>query len=307
MAFPSASLTPPALSPYQFSYLGYTFAGPSDPLQLSKIEGLDLANVRTGDTGRGRDAGRFIGLDLLDGRDITVTGDVILSPSNWKALANAIVAGGVTESPLWHNLPGWGMLGLMMRARKHNMPIDIQAALGNLASITIQFSGADPRIYAAPTLSASAGLPVPHAGFGFPLLFPLAFGGGTTVGSIVATNSGNMDCRPLLTVTGPCTNPSVQNSSAPGAPYLTFALSMATGDRLVIDTDLHTATYFVAGTSIGASRAALLTQGSQWFSLLPANGLNAIAGGVNYLSFSSQDQTAVSGTLTVNYAPAWIL
>lgn len=307
MPFPSPSATVPSLTAYRWSWLGYEFGADSDPLQIQKIEGLDLGSVRTGDSGRARDHGRFIGLDLMDGRDIIITGQILLTYTNWQALAGVLTPGGVTESPLWFNLPGWGTLACMARVRKHNMPLDIQATLGQLANITIQFSCSDPRIYSTPTLNPSVGLPTPNAGFSFPLTFPLAFGGGGSVGTIQATNAGNVEMRPLLVVNGPCTTPTIQNNTASGAPYLAFGMSLNSGDQLIIDTDMHTATYYTPGFSTGTPRTSTLQAGSQWFSLLPAHGENAVTGGVNDLAFSSKDQTLVSGTLEVYYASSWIL
>jgi len=306
--FPSLGATVPTLAPFQFSFLGYTFGGLADPMQIQKIEGLDVGSVRSGDAGRARDAGRFVGLDLLDGRDITITADVLLTLANWQRLAAVILPGGIVESPLWFGLPGWGTMACMARVRKHSAPIDIQSALSTLTNITIQFSASDPRLYLAPTLGPSVGLPNPTAGFSFPLRFNLGFGGGaSSVGVLQAVNTGNIESRPLLLVTGPCTTPTIQNQSAPGAPYVSFAVTMAAGDTMLIDTDMHTATYYVAGTTIGAPRAAFLQPGSSWWTLLPAGVANSVPGGVNTIAFSSQDQTQVAGTLQVQYASAWIL
>jgi hypothetical protein len=491
LPFPPASASPPFLSPYQFSWLGYTF-GAGQPFELTKIEGFDMGNVRSGDAGRSRDAGRFIGLDLMDGRDVTFTGELgtpqqpvtpavnlvpnpsfeydtlggtpagwatttapwltsgavltvintdqelgsrscqvvcpatvssgaaagsfpIVSgqlysaliavkkisgganlqvlvgenqganvahtlafnvapstwtvysvtfvaastgsatlfvttvsaiaatflfdaamvvpgvpqpygdgdssgwtwtgvPGNsvsqqlasyvntfaqaWAALASVLVPGGVTESPLWFNLPGWGTLAIMARVRKHNMPLDIQAVLGNLANLVVQFSASDPRIYSTPTQTASVGLPVPSAGMSFPITFPLSFGGGGTVGALSVTNTGNYETRPLLVVNGPCVTPTIQNNTVLGAPYVSFGMSLNTGDTLVIDTDMHTATYFTPGFTVGTPRSSTIQAGSNWWSLLS---------GVNRLSFTSKDLVASAGTLSVQFASAYIL
>lgn len=296
MAFPAVGVTPPALASYQFSWLGYTI-GPNQPLELTKIEGLDMQGVRTGDSGRARDRGRFIGLDEMDGRDITLTGELALTHTNWEALAAALVPGGVTESPLWFALPGWGTLATMARVRKHNMPLETQAVLGQLANITVQWSCSDPCFYTTPTQDPSVTPPGTTAGFSFPLAFPLSFGGGTLAGALSINNTGNIESRPLLVVTGPCTGPSITNSSAPGSPNIAFNLAMASGDTLVIDMDMHTATYFTAGSTIGGNRLASRVRGSQWWSLQP---------GVNSIEFLTSDTTA-TGTLTVEYASAILL
>lgn len=72
---------------------------------------------------------------------------------------------------------------------------------------------------------------------------------------------------------------------------------MNAGDQLVIDTDMHTATYFTAGSTIGGNRVQTLAPGSQWWSLAP---------GVNSIQFLTSDPTS-TGTLAVQYASAYIL
>ena len=297
MAFPAVGVVPPALAPYQFSYNGFVF-GPNTALELSKLEGLDLPNVRSGDQGRARDHGLFIGLDLLAGREVTLTGELLtVNPTAWPSFAGATVPGGVTETPLFVNLPAFGTLALMARVRKRSAPIDITAALGNLVSVSLMFSASDPRLYATPTQSATTQPPGTTAGFTFPLTFPVSFGGGVVSGSLSINNAGDIETRPILTVTGPCTNPSITNATAPGSPNLTFNVSLNTGDTLVIDTDFHTATFYAAGSTIGSTRLYTLARGSTWFTLPP---------GFNTLQFLSGDPTA-TGSLTCVWASAYIL
>lgn len=301
MAFPSSSVSVPTLSSYQMSFAGLTM-GPGTAYEFQKIEGLDVPDVRNGDAGRARDHGTFIGLDLMAGRTITLTLQVAASGSTsfqtaWSQLAGVTVPGGTTETPLFFNLPGWGTLATMARVRRRQMPIDIQFALGNLADCTIQFACSDPRLYSTPTQSVSVSPPGTSAGFSFPMSFPLSFGGGTVAGVISATNSGNIEVRPQFTITGPCTNPSITNASATGSPNLTFVLTMNSGDTLVVDTDMHTATYFTAGSTTGSTRAYLLASGSQWFSLLP---------GTNTIQFLTGDSVA-SGSLACAWASGYIL
>lgn len=299
--FPSPAVSVPALTNYQFWFNGLTM-GPGTNLEILKLEGLDLPNMRTGDAGRPRDRGRFVGADFLDGRDITITAQLAATPTTsfatgWGqvAAATAPTPGGTIESPLYLNLPGFGTLVTQARVRKRNMPIDITFALGNLANVTLMFSSSDPCWYSTPTLNPSVSPPGTSAGFAFPLSFPLSFGGGGVAGSLSVTNNGDIDVRPLLVITGPCTNPSVTLAST-GA-NLTFGLTMNTGDQLVIDTDMHTATFFTSGSTIGSTRLYTLVQGSQWFSLPP---------GASTLQFLTGDPTA-SGTLTVEYASAYVI
>lgn len=298
MPFPENGVSVPTLQPYQFSYQGYTF-GPGTPLEMTKIEGIDMPTVRNGDAGRPREPGRFVGLDVPDGRDIAITGELsTVAGTEWLALANATAPGGITEYPLYFNTPAWGTLVTMVRPRKRPMPIDLKAALGNLVDVVLGFSGSDPRWYTTPTNAPSVTSPGTTTGFTFPLTFPMSFGGGSSVGSLTVVNPGNIDIPAILTVTGPCTTPSITNASVPGSPNLLFGVTLNAGDQLVIDTDMHTATLFTAGSSLGSSRVYTLGQGSQWWTLWPAHGDYTVPGGSNTIQFLSSDPTP-SGTLTV--------
>lgn len=298
MSFPAAGVSVPSLSTYQFSYQGYKF-GPGQPFEYTKFEGFDMPTVRNGDAGRPRSPGRFVGLDVLDGRDIAITGELLtVSSTAWTNLANAMSPGGTVEYPLYFASPFWGTLVTMVRPRKRPMPIDMQAALGNLVSTVLGFSGSDPRWYTTPTNAPSVSGAGTSAGFSFPLTFPLVFGGGSSVGELTVVNPGNIDIPAILTVTGPCTTPSITNASVPGSPNLTFGVTLNTGDQLVIDTDMHTATFFTAGSSLGSPRVYTLGQGSLWWTLWPANGDFTVPGGSNTIQFSSADANP-TGTLTV--------
>jgi hypothetical protein len=298
--FPAPSVEVPSLAPYQFWFNGFTF-GPGTALEIKKINGADMPTVRTGDSGRPRDHGLFVGLDVMGGNELTLEGDLqtdnVSFAHAWQALAAATVPGGTIESPLYMALPGYGTLVSMRRVRKRNMPIDITFALGNLAAVTFLFAASDPRFYSTPTASQSATPPGTSSGFTFPLTFPLSFGGGSAAGVISVTNSGNIESRPILTVEGPCTNPSITLASVEGSPNLTFGLAMNAGDKLVLGTDLHTATYYTAGSTIGATRLYALVAGSQWFTLGP---------GVSTLQFWTSDPEP-SGKLTCESASANII
>lgn len=300
-SFPEAGVTVPVLSPYQFWFNGFTF-GPNTPLELKKINGMNMPTVRSGDSGRPRDHGLFVGLDVMGGGELTLEGDVSAHGSTtfveaWQGLAAATVPGGTIQSPLYFNLPGYGTLVTQARVSKRDLPIDITFALGNLAAATLLFRASDPRSYATPTLAPSVVPPNNSGGFSFPMSFPLTFTGGSGAGALSVTNNGNIETRPRLIVEGPCTNPSITLAAAEESPSLTFNLVMNAGDRLVLDTDLHIATYYTAGSTIGVTRLYALEAGSQWFTLPP---------GTSTIQFRTTDPEP-SGLLTVEYASSWIV
>ena len=307
--FPSPSLTPPTLSNWQFSYQGLTF-GQGQSIKVAHVTGLgDLAEVRNGDQSRPRDHGQLVGLDLFGGRDVTFdleaessTGQV---ETTLLTLAQVTSPGLTTEQPLWFQLPGQPLLAVMCRPRKRTLPWDVGYMIGNVAQVSVQFHATDPRIYTAGA-SVTVGLPSPTAGLKFPVTFPLTFGT-TTPNGVTVTNSGNVESRPVLVISGPVTNPSVQNASISTNPVLTFSnpgqsgYTVAAGDQLVVDLDSHSILYYVGGVSSGtapASRGSWLVSGSTWWDLQP---------GANLIQFLSKDSASVAGTLTVQYASGFQL
>jgi hypothetical protein len=141
--------------------------------------------------------------------------------------------------------------------------------------------------------------------------FNASFGGGTVAGIASCTNSGNIDTRPTFTITGPCTNPTIYNATSGYKITLSnpsqTSYTVLAGDQVVIDTDLHSVNYYSGGISAGnpAARRFWIQAGSTWPSVV--SGVNALGPGTNTIQFTSQDASAVAGTLTVNWASAYML
>lgn len=309
MAFPSPSLTAPSLSAWQFSLSGLTF-GAGTPIQIQTVEGLGgLATVRSADQPRSRDHGELIGLDVYGGRDVTIDLDIVAGTStlaaNMAALSAVTEVGLATEQPLWFQIPNMPTLCVMCRPRQRTVKWDVAYSVGAMASLSCQFHATDPRIYTAGA-DVTVGLGSPTSGMSFPAGFPIVFGA-TTPNSVTVTNAGNTEMRPQLVISGPCTNPSIGNSSIAGNPTLTFSnpsqtsYTVLAGDQLVVDLDLHSILYYSGGVSSGspgASRAAWLKYGSTWWDLVP---------GSNVVQFNSADSVSVAGTCQINYASAYML
>lgn len=306
MAFPSASLVPPALGNYCFKWQGLTIGGAGSPYQLTKIEGVHgMPNVRSGDAARPRDHGSFIGLDLLPARDVVLTIDV--GPPFGSAgtlqqalldLSSVMAPANTTEEPLYY-AEGGLTYAAMVRPRRNSIPTDITYVAGSLArGVALQFTATDPRWYSTPTLIPGCGLPAVTSGLSFPLSFPLSFGSGSLGNSLVLDNTGNLDCRPIFTVSGLATSPVITNTSIPGSPSIGFAQTVNAGDVMVVDADLHTAVYYPGGGSVGYTVLGTLKTGSTWFSIVPGN---------NDIIFNSSDSPGASGTVTVAYASAYLL
>ncbi|HWF25180.1 MAG TPA: hypothetical protein VG275_07025 [Solirubrobacteraceae bacterium] len=317
MAFPSPSLAPPALSTYQLSYGGLVFGGvaPGSTYQLQGPLSIDMPDVASGDVQRALDQGEFKGLDVLPGADITIVqavtcGSPIGPAGVTEAQARALDAavqdlggvlgpGGVSEIPLWLQMAS-GTFCRLCRPRKHNCPLDINRVYAGVTIATTLLHSTDPRWYLAPSQqSAAVGLPAAvGGGLAIPAAVPWSLGAGSAGGLITVVNSGKFESRPLLIITGPCTNPVITNTSLPGSPWIGVTQALNAGDTLVIDTDWLSVVYTTAGSSAGSPRRNALMAGTTWWNL-PANSSSVI-------EFSSADTAPVSGTLTVQSASAYL-
>lgn len=317
MPFPLVSEPPPTLSNYQLSFNGYTF-GSKTAFRLTKIEGLDMPIVRSGDSGRPRVDGMFRGLDVLGQHEITVQGDI---GTDGVSLGHALQearralkkpSDGVTEAPLWINYPLIGTICSMTRVRKRAIPVDFTFVAGNLAQdVTVLFAATDPKLYGATLLSTIAST-VPTAGFptgsgaaGWPLAFThvesaitgVYSGGGTYWNSASITNAGEVEMFPRLLIEGPCRNPAVWNASIAGEPRLAFEIEIPTGATLEVDTDLHTALYYEPGSSVGVPAGSVVQGGPTWWGL---------PSGPSTIGFIS-GTTEATGQVGIEYAPAYEL
>jgi hypothetical protein len=308
MAFPSPSLTPPALTNWQFAYGGVTF-GAATALGVLKVQGLgDVATIRTGDIARPRQHGELIGLDVYGGRDITVDmwaqSDGVSLQHALLSLAGPTVDGLTTEQPLWFQQPNLPLLAAMCRPRKRTVPWDSDFGAANVAKPVVRWHATDPRLYTAGQ-TVTVGLPTPTAGMTFPAVFPITFGSSTPNG-VTVTNTGNTEMFPLLVITGPVTNPTVQNASIPGTPAITLSnpaqsgFTVLAGDQVVVDLDLQTVQYYAGGVAAGspADRSSWIVPGSTWWDLPP---------GPNLIQFLSADSSSVGGTCQVQWASAYML
>lgn len=323
MSLPSPSLIVPTFSQYpslQFQGAnGTVLLGPApfylrgDPGSLG-VEGLaDMPSVVTGDTEAPRIHGQYVGFDKLSGRQPVVTLDVGPPFGSYGSLQGAMAAlgnalspapGGVTEGAMFVQLSsGSPQLALSARPRKRTTLVDrvyANPTSGGMArNIPIQWWASDPTLYAAGTISATVGVATPLGGLSInPLVFPLNFGGGTEYNQITATNYGDLPCYPLATFTGPLTTPKLTNSSLSGLPAIQFNVALNAGDTLVVNFDpkYPSAMYTAAGSSVAASRLYTLSQGSQWWAVVP---------GVNNIQFTTADSTSVAGTCTLEYSSAY--
>jgi hypothetical protein len=103
-------------------------------------------------------------------------------------------------------------------------------------------TAADPRRYSTILQSQSTPLPSTTGGLTVPLTVPLSISTTVVAGSITLVNEGNIATRPVFTVEGPVTNPTITVQYPDGTVRaLLYGSTLEVGDELVIDTDLHSA------------------------------------------------------------------
>lgn len=128
---------------------------------------------------------------------------------------------------------------------------------------SISLVGADPRVYTAVLRSATYDPTTAITGGGaeMPLVFPLVFAT-STLTQLQCVVGGTFWTPPTLTITGPVTNPIVDNDLTGESIYTVSTLSLGINDTLVLD---------VANTRCllnGVSRPDLIDAGpTTWFQL----------------------------------------
>ena len=271
------------------SYNGLQW-GPGTHFHISAINLDDLPSMRSNDSPRPLDPGTFSGFDFPDGRtfnlDVTIISDDNATyHTDLAALQRAFVP--LQSSTLPMLLFNSQRL-INCRVRQRAVPYDATYQQ-RVVVASFQMFAPDPRVYDAALQTLSCGLANAGSGFAFPIVWPISFGTGPIGGSFQVTNLGNFGSRPVFTITGPVTNPNIQNASS--GQELAFNIDLADGDSLVIDTDARS--IVLNGT---AGRRNALTASSQWFELAP---------GISTIEFQAFSSSA-SPTLQMTASSAWI-
>jgi hypothetical protein len=268
------------------SYNGLTW-GPGTKFQIIGAKGIeDLPPVSVADQSKAQQDGSFPGQDELDERTILLD-FYIRADSNadllvQKALFNtAFNRSFINELPLlWSD--STKLINCRCRGRVHDSDT---AWLATWGKAHVMLIASDPLIYDNVLNTTVLNIPAATGGLSWPLSWPLSWGSAVS-GSSNFVNAGNATTFPVITFNGPLTNPSIIKNSPAPAQSLTFSISLASGDALVVDTANKTIT--LNGT---ASRYGALVS-SQWFGLDP---------GTSQLSFGA---SAGSGSASVAWRNA---
>lgn len=156
----------------------------------------------------------------------------------------------------------------------------------NDVDFTIGLIAPDPRKYGTQTYSAVASANGQLLGLAPPITPPVLLPAQPLPGSLVVTNHGNFETRPVITITGPITAPAVYNQTT-GQTISFSTLALGASDRLKVD--LLNRTAFLNN----AFRAA--DPWSSWWVLAPGSSQIILQG-----------SAATGSQMTVTYQDAWM-
>jgi hypothetical protein len=271
------------------------FNDPTDPEyvgMLTELTGFDMPEVRENADNLVQMDGGIHGDFFFGRRPFTMSGRILPIASatdrNSKIthLQRAVTA--LRGDAIVKFTPDGGQEQFL--AARVQQPLRIS---GNwIKDFQIAMVAADPRRYStvleSSTVAADATAGV--GGFSFNLSFPINFGAASPTGQVLVENNGNMDTWPVLTITGPGTNPSIYNASTD--QRISFAYTLAAGETLVVDTLNRT----VKLNGVTDRYSALDFTNTEWWPLIP--GINDIR-----LAFASYSAGA---TLKVDWRHAWL-
>ena len=279
---------------WQAEYNG-VLLGDGTPFHIAQIDGLlDLPDIRSSDTVRMRRHGLRAGDDYTAGRRVVLTLEVSSTDTvSFSAAVDQLMVAttpGGEPAPLVFQIPGVagsGKRSVMCRPRRRSLPVGREFYY-QLPLATIEFYSVDPRIESSALLAQSTDLETAGGGLNFNAVAPFVFGATAEGGVMTISNDGNFTASPTFTFTGPVSNPRVENLTH--GQTLSFTITVADGDTLVVDTDQRTV--LLNGT---ASRYSTMDFGSNWVNFQP---------GVNEITYRAS--TTTTTTMTTTWRSAWV-
>jgi hypothetical protein len=279
---------------YGFAFNGWLFGGVGQAVQILSVSGLDsLPSVRNQDSIRGYADGLFTGRDFASGREITFDLQIMGDNTNSaRYYVNQLRANLMMQqygtSVLEFLLPSRSLQYVNARVRARDIVIDPDYSYGK-ARAQVRMLCPDPRIYDSATQTAVVSTPAAGTGRTYDRFYNLTYIGSSGGSLVACNNAGTYPTVPTFTITGPCSNPVVVNSTT--AQKLAFNVVLSTAsDTLVINPDLRTVLFN------GSPARNLLTTDSSWF-YLPLGSTN-----IGFVAASS----SVGSSLTVQWHNAYL-
>ena len=256
---------------------------------LTEVTGFDNPDVRENADDLVQMDGGIHGDFFYGRRPITMTG-LILNPAsaterNARSDKLTRAADALRADATLAFTPSGGVPSVMW-VRK-NQPTRITGAWQKQFQLALV--AADPRIYSSAlhTSTVSAGTSTP-VGRSYDKGYGIDYGPASPVGQALVTNAGTTLTYPVLTITGPASNPQITNMTT--GQRISLIYTLADGEQLVVDTLNRTVR--LGGTT---DRYGAVDFGNtSWWGLVP--GVNDI----RLASFSS------GASLRVDWRDAWL-
>lgn len=219
---------------------GGVLLGSTTPYRWLELTGWeDMPPLDSGSAPRPNRHGSWPGRLYSQQRIVTYSSTVSTAiPADFGAAITALrratpVDSGDVDLPLVVRTK-WGETLLAYgRVTQRAIPNSPQAGIGR-GKATIQWTCADPRRYSVALHSTPIPQPTSGAGLTYPLTYPLDYGTGGDSGARLITNAGEVAASPVITITGPCTLPSVV--AVASGYVLELDLILAAAETVVIDT-----------------------------------------------------------------------
>jgi hypothetical protein len=205
---------------------------------ITDVKGWDSPGVRAEMAPRQADHGAWASPVYLDARPITLAGsiDAPTREALDAAVEQLIAAVSLTDTTLviGETIPKQATV-----RRSGQLLIERRGPYS--ATYSALVTAADPRRYSTTLQSQSTPLPSTTGGLTLPITMPITITATTASGSISLSNAGTIATRPVFTLLGPVTTPTISVQYPDGTVRaLVYSDSLAAGDLLVIDTDAHT-------------------------------------------------------------------
>ncbi len=246
------------------------------PCQTKSATGLGFPEVRLDQYNRPGVSGVTIAHNLYGGRTITLEGTIRGADRTAYMANRAALEAAVSLRLDSVNVPIARTLYLTdLDFNTYQISVVTKAFSCELTSPTmgrwqLQLSATDYIIEAQTLNSVTTFLPQ-SGGVTYPVTYPIQFGG-SSGGSVTASNAGNAPAFPLVTLYGPMINPVIANDST--GEFVRLNLTLVAGDSLVISMKNRT---IIQGGS--TNRMGAFISGSKFWAILP--GLNNLRVGAD--------------------------
>jgi hypothetical protein len=213
-------------------------AGVAWSIARDGLQGWDSPEVRNQYSDRQSDHGAWAGTTYLAARVITLSGTITAFdlPSLDTAMDQLSAAASLTGTTLTVN----ETIPRQCTVRRSGRVV-MQPVTDRIATYSVLLTAPDPRRYSTVLQSQSTGLPTTSGGLTLPITLPVVITATTASGQFTLTNDGTIGTRPVLTITGPVTAPSILAQLPDGTiTQLSYSDTLGAGDVLVIDCDAHT-------------------------------------------------------------------